>query len=303
MHIVGLKYYDAETARNTGALVPGAKVSFRYETGSKKHPESYVAYCGGLKIGNMPLFGLKVLAAANCPSPVTSIIRHVSDNAVRMSVIVDVEIPLVASPEACRLTKPSTELSGVYAIVNTKNMKAYIGRTRNCNTRRTQHLKRLNNGTHGSPDLQRDWDADAVSFAFVILDTAPPDLDEQERHRKYIYGTEDPAAGYNQGKGFSPPVQPRQHSGGWQHSLSDRRDYFAPRQEEDEHDADKNFSITQTRSPAAPTKTLNASSHNLVRTPSTPSPINQQSGCLLFVAFFLGCICVTLGVLMLATFA
>jgi hypothetical protein len=309
MHVVGLQHYDAETARNSGALVLGAKVLFRYYPGSKKHPESYVAYCGGLKIGNMPLFGLKVLAAANCPSPVTSVIRQVSDDGVWMSVIVDIDCPLEASPDACRITTPSTELSGVYAIVNVRNMKVYIGRAKNCNRRRISHVKQLDKGIHPKTNLQRDWQADAASFAFVVLDPTPPDLDQQERYRQKLYKSKDPAVGYNHGEGFSPgegftsPVQSRHHSGGWQQSSSRQHDYFAVQQEDDGFDADDDFSTTQTRGPAGLAESPQPFSRNQLRPPPTTSPINQQSGCLLFVAFFAGCICVALGVFVLATFA
>ena len=212
MHIVGLKYYSASDARKARALVAGASINFRQHYESAEHPDAYRAFCRTFFIGHMPRFASRVLVAAGGPSPVAATVTSVSGRGGGTQVIVDVASPLSMSPESCSLSRPAAQGIGVYAIVNVRNMKAYIGSTNNFETRRRQHLRELEQGSHFSPNLQREWRTDPGAFAFVVLDHAPEDLLEQEQHCKYIYHTEDLAVGYNQGSGFSPANQSRNQS-------------------------------------------------------------------------------------------
>lgn len=212
MHIVGLKYYSASDARKARALAAGASVNFRQHYESAEHPDAYRAFCRRFFIGHMPRFASRVLVAAGSPSPVAATVISVLGRAGGTQVIVDIASPLSVSPESCSLIRPAPQGFGVYAIVNVRNMKAYIGSTNDFETRRRQHLRELEQGSHFSPNLQREWRADPAAFAFVVLEHAPADLLGQEQRCKYIYHTEDPAVGYNQGSGFSPAYQARSQS-------------------------------------------------------------------------------------------
>lgn len=212
MHIVGLKYYSASDARKAKALVAGASVNFRHQYESSEHPDAYRAVCRRFHIGHMPSFASRLLVAAGGPSPVAGTVTSVSGRGGSTQVIVELTSPLKAAPENCSLRNPAPKGFGVYAIVNVRNMKAYIGSTNDFETRRVQHLRALEQGTHFSPNLQLDWRADPAAFAFVVIDEAPADLLQKEGYRKYIHHTEDPAVGYNQGCGFSPAHQWRSPS-------------------------------------------------------------------------------------------
>jgi group I intron endonuclease len=59
---------------------------------------------------------------------------------------------------------------GVYAIVNTKNNKVYIGSTSKSFSKRfKEHYDRLNNKTHENSYLQRSWNKYQKYFVFRIL--------------------------------------------------------------------------------------------------------------------------------------
>ena len=209
MHIVGLRYENAGGALSAGVLKPGAKVNFRHKYINAEHPDAYAAFCKRYKIGFMPRFGSRLLAAAGITSPITSQIRRVSGRGKNVSVIVDIDSPVQTAPGGFSLTDQTSSESGIYAIVNVHNLKAYIGSTGNFNTRRSQHLALLQKGTHFSPQLQRDWLANPLAFAFILVDISPSDRDNLERKRIYISQTEDPTFGYNQGSGFAPTTSPR----------------------------------------------------------------------------------------------
>lgn len=64
--------------------------------------------------------------------------------------------------------------SGVYAFINTRNSKAYIGSTRNIPARRTSHLWALRRNRHSNLHLQNAWNRDGESaFEFVVLECVP----------------------------------------------------------------------------------------------------------------------------------
>ncbi len=48
----------------------------------------------------------------------------------------------------------------IYIIFNLAAQKAYVGRTRNLDSRYSDHARQLRKGRHENPDLQRDWDRD-----------------------------------------------------------------------------------------------------------------------------------------------
>ena len=48
----------------------------------------------------------------------------------------------------------------IYIIFNLAAQKAYVGRTRNLDSRYSDHVRQLRKGRHENPDLQRDWDRD-----------------------------------------------------------------------------------------------------------------------------------------------
>ena len=212
MHIVGLRYENATGALSAGALKPGAVVNFRHKYINAEHPDAYVAYCSRYKIGFMPRIGTRLLEAAGYTSPIRSKIRSVSGSGKYLEVVVDLNSPFQTAPTACSLTRPTTTDSGIYAILNTQSWKAYIGSTKNFETRRYQHLTLLQTGHHFSPNLQRDWSTNPSAFAFVIVDISPSDPAALERHRIFISKTENPEFGFNQGGGFSPTTTPRRSS-------------------------------------------------------------------------------------------
>ncbi|HLE92714.1 MAG TPA: GIY-YIG nuclease family protein [Anaerolineales bacterium] len=66
----------------------------------------------------------------------------------------------------------STIISGIYAIVNTRNRHRYIGSAVDISGRWRQHTYKLRKGTHPSKHLQNAWNKyGAASFDFVILET------------------------------------------------------------------------------------------------------------------------------------
>jgi hypothetical protein len=210
MHVVGLKYYDAPNARRAKALVVGAQVDFQHHYESAEHPDAYRAYCRSYLIGHMPTFASSILVAADRPAPIVGEVAHIKSGRGRaLQVIVNLTNSLPEAPKACALLRPASPGNGVYAIVNVRSMKAYIGCTDNFEARRLQHLRELEKGTHFSLNLQRDWAVSPGLFAFVVLDPSPADPFRKEHDRKYIYHTEDPTVGYNQGGGFDPCFAPR----------------------------------------------------------------------------------------------
>lgn len=64
---------------------------------------------------------------------------------------------------------------GVYAIVNKKTQRRYIGETQNLAARFINHIDRLREKTHRSSSLQTDWDAlgGINAFDFLILELGP----------------------------------------------------------------------------------------------------------------------------------
>jgi hypothetical protein len=58
----------------------------------------------------------------------------------------------------------------IYAIVNTQTGRAYIGVAPSFTTRRSAHIRCLNEQRHANRDLQADWNAlGPDAFQFVVI--------------------------------------------------------------------------------------------------------------------------------------
>lgn len=231
MRVVGLRYYESQIAKaiSSGRLSVGCSLTFRYNPVAAD-PDAFAAYLDGARIGSMPQFASQVLKAGNWISAVDAQVRVVTGHHKDLTVVVDIVSPFESAPQACSLSTPRSERSGVYAIVNVRSMKAYIGCSQRIDERRREHLHALQCGAHFSPHLQRDWNSRQSAFAFVIL-KAPPQkaLLEAEQYFKYIYDAENPAVGYNQGAGFSPAVgRDRQRQADGQFSQAPERSAGSP---------------------------------------------------------------------------
>jgi len=64
---------------------------------------------------------------------------------------------------------------GLYAIVNNRTNKHYVGEAENLADRLASHFKKLNSArNHDCAALQRDWDAQGgQDFSFEILEIGP----------------------------------------------------------------------------------------------------------------------------------
>lgn len=69
------------------------------------------------------------------------------------------------------MTSYNDKMCGIYAIVNTKNNKIYVGQSRDIECRWRMHKHELNTNTHCNSHLQRAWNSYGVdSFDFIILE-------------------------------------------------------------------------------------------------------------------------------------
>jgi hypothetical protein len=290
MHIVGLRYYSAPNARRAKALVVGATVNFRHYYESDEHPDAYRAYCRRFFIGHMPTFASSTLVAAGRPTPIVGEVAHIiSGRGKKLQVVVNLTKSLATAPEACALLSPAPSGYGVYAIVNVRSMKAYIGCTDNFETRRLQHLRALEKGSHFSPNLQRDWAASPGVFAFVVLDQSPADPLRKEYDRKYIYHTEDPTVGYNQGGGFAPGFAPRV-------SVRQAPAAAEPRPVSPHRPTGGQGGWGQVLTPVNNSGSGNATASNSATTPPTSHQTQQPAGCMLLFVMVLAVVGLAIGV-------
>jgi len=73
--------------------------------------------------------------------------------------------------------------SGVYVILGPKD-RAYVGSSKNCETRLDEHVGRLNRGAHPLKSLQRDWDEyGSEAFRMSLIEELPLD-------RKLLFAAE-----------------------------------------------------------------------------------------------------------------
>lgn len=209
MRLTGLRYWQASTAVAAGAVCIGAPIRFeqaaeRARTDMGESAFSYRAYCGSYHLGHMPHFASTLLRAASAYIVVGGHIRTVSGSGNSLEIDVSIDSPIESAPSGHTLQCSQDENDGVYAIVNVRDMRAYIGKTANLDRRRKQHLNGLRKGTHPQTQLQQEWLSSPHAFAFVVIDASPEDIKKKEAYRIFIHGTQDPAIGYNFGEGFSP---------------------------------------------------------------------------------------------------
>lgn len=80
---------------------------------------------------------------------------------------------------------------GIYAIVNRRNGKCYIGQSVNLFLRRASHFRALQKGTHGNAHLQYAYNYyGSTWFEFVVIELCD-DLDLNEREQHWINCTAD----------------------------------------------------------------------------------------------------------------
>lgn len=205
MRVVGIKHYDAEAARAAGVLRDGASVSIAHEPGNRYDPNAHTVHCGSYKLGHVPRFAAQLLGTAPTRSPISCVVTAVLDSADGLEIRLRMESGIQAAPDADALEAVASSQSGVYAIVNVVDMRAYIGQGQSMEQRRQAHLALLRRGTHFSSRLQADWRQWPERFAFVVLNqAAQTQLNYEEMRAIRLYGTNDLALGYNQGGGFAP---------------------------------------------------------------------------------------------------
>jgi len=84
------------------------------------------------------------------------------------------------SPEATRFCAP-----GIYAVICGATGNAYVGASRDCNTRLAAHRAALRAQTHPNKKLLFEWNAHGeLSFGFKFVERVPDvgKLSERERH-------------------------------------------------------------------------------------------------------------------------
>lgn len=98
------------------------------------------------------------------------------------------------------MTAKEKECCGIYAFVNRRNGKMYVGQSDNVYRRRKQHLSALRSGKHPNNLLQLEWNLyGARSFSWKIIELCPPsELNGREKYWIDKLGTLSPN-GYNQG--------------------------------------------------------------------------------------------------------
>lgn len=77
------------------------------------------------------------------------------------------------------------EQCGIYAITNQATGRQYIGSSRNCQRRFSEHLSRLRRGTHVNGKLQSSWNKHgegAFAFALIFAVIDPDQLAAIEQH-------------------------------------------------------------------------------------------------------------------------
>lgn len=88
----------------------------------------------------------------------------------------------------------------IYAIVNLKNGKKYIGSATNFSSRKSRHLSMLNKGIHHSRSLQHSWNKNSPeNYKFIILEKLTAEDDKIIREQYYMdyYKSYNKKFGYN----------------------------------------------------------------------------------------------------------
>lgn len=79
------------------------------------------------------------------------------------------------------IKKANMKAPGIYALINTKTNKCYIGQSKNIHKRKLSHINELNKGTHSNGHLQNSWKLDKESFVFVPIENTE-DLNAREAY-------------------------------------------------------------------------------------------------------------------------
>ena len=283
MRIVGVSYYAAKEAMNAGLLRENAAVSIVHEPTNTHDSNAHAAYCGPYKLGHVPRYAAKLFRAARVPSPIKGLVALTRGPSAALEIRLQIGAGIDTAPRRHSLEASSSSASGIYAIVNVFNMRAYIGRANNMENRRREHLAALQQGKHFSPQLLADWRAHRQRFAFVVVkQVASHRLDSEESKHIDLYGTNDSALGYNQGTGFSPgnrsdpshltasprPVIPRLGTGGEELRPRGRQGDTSPRPNAERESRE-----------SAPSVVANRSTPSLSRQPAAL----RGGGCLLML--------------------
>lgn len=91
----------------------------------------------------------------------------------------------------------------IYAIINLKNGKKYIGSTTNFSRRKVKHLYLLNKGEHHSLSLQHSWNKNISNdYVFHVIEKLSENEDMYIKEQYYLdlYKTYDKKYGYNMSK-------------------------------------------------------------------------------------------------------
>lgn len=108
-------------------------------------------------------------------------------------------VALLTSDDLCGQLLDGSK-TGVYAIVNRRNGKRYVGSTgRSFRHRWSDHIKNLRRGTHHSRHLQSAWNNDGeLTFEFiVVLTCSPADCIQHEQSFIDAWKTAQDSFGYN----------------------------------------------------------------------------------------------------------
>jgi len=92
-----------------------------------------------------------------------------------------------------------TRKAGIYAIINNKTGKRYIGQTNNFSFRKGKHIGYLRSNSHINPHLQRAFNLDGEeSFEFTILEVVVDgDINAAEVRWIAMFNSDNPEFGYN----------------------------------------------------------------------------------------------------------
>lgn len=88
--------------------------------------------------------------------------------------------------------------AGIYMLVNRVNGKRYVGSSRNCSRRKSEHISRLRRGVHVNSKLQAAWDKyGECSFDFVVTFSVLKTDEIESIEQEFLDDMQAVATGYN----------------------------------------------------------------------------------------------------------